>query len=157
MIDMDMGTGAEDLTFREHDAGTVNPTGRLMGTTTTGFTQISPTGTDGAYTFAANTTYTGSLKITRVSATEMQIDGALGATTHSVTDTAFDSDDIGMLAFWANSNVFGSSATAGQPNNGIDFSNVTIEFTPAPVPEPGAAAVMALGLAGLALRRGRRA
>src|SRR5688500_9106692 len=53
MLDMDVGTGAEDISFRAHDAGTVVPTGRLMGTTT-GFTQISPTGPDGAYTFAPN-------------------------------------------------------------------------------------------------------
>jgi hypothetical protein len=132
MLDMDVGTGAEDLSVRAHDAGTVNPTGRLMGTTT-GFTQISPTGPDGAYTFAPNTAYTGSLTLTRTSATDMQITGTLGSASHSVTD-AFDSANVGMLAFWANSNLFGSSATPGEANNGIDFTNVMIEFIP--VPEP---------------------
>jgi hypothetical protein len=141
MLDMDVGTGTEDLNFRQHDAGTVNPTGRLMGTTT-GFANISPSGPDGAYTFAANTSYTGSLTITRSSATEMQVTGTLGAASHSVTDT-FDSASFGMLAFWANSNIFGSSATAGTADNGIDFTNVTIEFIP--IPEPAS-----LGLAGLA-------
>jgi hypothetical protein len=153
MLDMDVGTGAEDFSFRAHDPGTVNPTGRLMGTTT-GFTQISPTGPDGAYTFAPNTTYTGSLSITRLNATDLELTATLGTATHTISD-AFDSANFGMLAFWANSNVFGSSATAGQPNNGIDFSNVTIEFVP--VPEPGAAAALGLLIAGAALRRTRRA
>ena len=142
MLDMDVGTGVEDLGFRQHDTGTVNPTGRLMGTTT-GFVQISPTGPDGAYTLAPNTTYTGSLTLTRVSATDMQVTGTLGSATHSVTD-AFDSADVGMLAFWANSNLFGTSATPGEANNGIDFSNVNIEFIV--VPEPNAALLCAMTL-----------
>jgi hypothetical protein len=124
MLDMDVGTGAEDLNFRRHDAGTVNPTGRLLGTTT-GFTNLSPSGPDGEYAFAPNRNYTGTLTITRRSATEMQLTGTLGTETHSVTD-AFDSASYGMLAFWANSNLFGSSATPGEDNNGIDFSNVKI-------------------------------
>jgi hypothetical protein len=138
MMDMDLGTGTEDLNFRQLDTpiniGAQTPTGRLMGTTT-GFTSISPSGPDGAYTFAANTTYSGSMRVTRTSATEMQISGSLGSATHSVTDT-FDSVDVGMLAFWANSGIFGSSGTPGAADNGIDFSNVTIEFIP--VPEPSA-------------------
>jgi hypothetical protein len=132
MMDMDLGTGAEDLSFREHDPGTLNPTGRLMGTTT-GFTQLSPTGPDGAYVFAANTTYTGSITIALTSVTELQLTGTLDAASHTVTDV-FDSASFGMLAFWANSNVFGSSNTPDTPNNGIDFSNIRIEFFA--VPEP---------------------
>jgi hypothetical protein len=143
MMDMDVGTGAEDLSFRAHDAGTVNPTGRLMGTTT-GFNQISPTGPDGAYTFAPNTTYTGSLTITRLNATDMRLTGTLGTATHTATD-AFDSLNIGMLAFWANSNLFGSSSTPGEPNNGIDFTNVTIELIP--VPEPASLVCVIIGTA----------
>jgi hypothetical protein len=151
MMDMDVGTGSEDLSFRAHDAGTVNPTGRLLGTTT-GFTQISPTGPDGAFVFAPNTTYTGSMTLERLNATDMRISGSLGAATHSVTD-AFDSASIGLLGFWANSNLFGSSSVPGEANNGIDFTNVTIEFIP--VPEPAAA--MAIGMAWIvAAMRGRR-
>jgi hypothetical protein len=147
MMDMDVGTGAEDISFRQLDTpvnvGAQTPTGRLMGTTT-GFTQLSPTGVDGGYTFAANTTYTGTFTITRINATDMQLTGTLGSYSHSNTDT-FDSADIGMLAFWANSNVFGSASTSGTANNGIDFSNIKIEFIP--VPEP--ATPIMLGLAGL--------
>lgn len=152
MMDMDVGTGTEDLNFRQLDtpvSGT-NPTGRLMGTTT-GFTNISPSGPDGAFTFTANTTYTGSLKLTRVSATDMQITGTQGSATHTVTD-AFDSTSYGMLAFWANSATFGSSSTANTADNGIDFSNVQIEFIP--VPEPATFALV--GIAVLLLAGGAR-
>jgi hypothetical protein len=153
MLDMDVGTGAEDLNFRQHDTVPTasTPTGRLMGTTT-GFTSISPSGPDGAYALTPNTTYTGSLTIMRTSATEMQLTGTLGTATHSVTD-AFDSANVGMLAFWANSNIFGTSATPGEANNGIDFSNVRIEFVP--VPEPASIALVGLAGLGLAARRNR--
>jgi hypothetical protein len=159
MMDMDVGTGSEDINFRQHDIvpTAATPTGRLMGTTT-GFTSISPSGPDGAYTLAPNTTYTGSLTVTRSSATEMQLTGTLGSAGHTVTD-AFDSDKFGMLAFWSNSNLFGASATPGEANNGIDFSNVRVEFIP--VPEPGTAWLMVMALTAIGAqtalrRRGRR-
>jgi hypothetical protein len=155
MMDMDMGTGAEDLSFRQHDTAQTasTPTGRLMGTTT-GFTQISPTGPDGAYTFAPNTSYTGSMSITRISATDVEITGTLGSATHTVTD-AFDSTSYGMLAFWANSNVFGSSNTPGAADNGIDFTNVRIEFTAVPEPSAAISAITAM-LVGALLRQRKR-
>lgn len=147
MLDMDVATGTEDISFRQLDTPITasTPTGRLLGTTT-GFTQLSPTGVDGGYTFTANTTYTGSFSMTRVSATDMQVAGTLGAYSHSNTDT-FDSSSVGMLAFWANSNIFGSSPNLGAADNGIHFSNIKIEFVP--VPEPGTLAL--LGMAGLLL------
>ena len=150
MLDMDVGTGTEDLNFRAHDPGTVIPTGRLMGTTT-GFASLSPSGPDGAYVFTPNTTYIGSMTLERISATDMSITATLGLATHTVTD-AFDSVSIGMLAFWANSNVFGSSGAANTPDNGIDFTNVRIEFVP--VPEPSVVAL--LGLAAMSTLRRRR-
>jgi hypothetical protein len=153
MLDMDVGTGIEDISFRQLDTpvnvGAQTPTGRLLGTTT-GFTQLSPTGFDGGYTFTANTTYTGSFTITRISATDMQLTGTLGSYSHSNTDS-FDSADIGMLAFWANANVFGALNTPDTADNGIDFSNITIEYVA--VPEPSTIAMFALGAAGLLLRR----
>jgi hypothetical protein len=151
MMDMDMRTGADDLSFRKHDTGTIDPTGRLMGTTVA-FTQLSPTGPDGAYVFAANTTYTGSLEIKLVSATEVELTGTLGAASHSVVDD-FDSLSYGMLAFWANSNIFGSSSAANTPDNGIDFSNVTIEFIA--VPEPASLFLLTVSGAVVGLRRRR--
>lgn len=153
MLDMDVGTGSEDFSFREHStvATATTPTGRLMGTTT-GFASLSPTGPDAAFAFAANTTYTGSFTITRSSATEVQLAASLGAASHTITDV-FDSSSIGMLAFWVNSNLFGTSSTPGDPNNGIDFSNIKIEYTPA-VPEAGSFTMALLGAIGaLAARR----
>jgi hypothetical protein len=154
MLDMDVGTGTEDINLRQHDTAQTasTPTGRLMGTTT-GFTSISPSGPDGVYAFAPNTTYTGSLTIMRTSAAEVQLTGTLGAATHSVTD-AFDSASYGMLAFWANSNIFGTSATPGEANNGIDFSNVRIEFFP--VPEPVTVFLAATVILMLSAQSGRR-
>ncbi len=111
MMDMDLGDGTtEDLNFREHD--TANATGRLLATTS-GFTSIPNSGPDGAYQFLPNTTYTGSFKVTRISATEMELMGTLdpgigGIAMHTVTD-AFDSDVIDMLGFHINSNIFGST------------------------------------------------
>ena len=158
MLDMDISTsGGEDLNIRQLDTpvnvGATTPTGRLMGTTT-GFTSLGD-GPNGAYTFAANTQYTGTLTLTRTGATEMTVTGTLGAATFSIVDPTFDSTDVGMLAFWANSNVFGSSATQNTPDNGIDFSNVQVEFIPAP--EPGSLSLLAIGSAlTLARRRARR-
>lgn len=158
MMDMDVTTtGLDDLNFREHDATTATPSGRLL-QTNSGFTSIGSSGPDGAYQFAPNTTYTGSLTLTRISATEMEILGTLspgtsGIATHSVTDV-FDSDQVGMLAFHANSNIFGSTSTQNVPDNGIDFSNIKVEFFA--IPEP--ASLILLGLSGamtLASRRRR--
>jgi hypothetical protein len=150
MLDMDVATGTEDFSFRQHetavDVPNQTPTGRLMGTTT-GFTTLSPTGPDGAFTFAPNTTYTGSFTIERISATELELTGTLGAASHSVTDV-FDSANVGMLVFWANSNIFGSSSTPNTADNGIDFSHVRVEFFPIPEPSAFLLGAMALSLVG---------
>jgi len=144
MMDMDVSTAAEDISFRQLDTPVnvpaTTPTGRLMGTTT-GFTQLSPTGVDGGYTFTANTQYTGSMTVTRISATDVQLTGTLGNYSHTNTD-AFDSTSFGLIQFWVNSNIFGSSATAGAADNGIDFSNIKIEFNP--VPEPASMTMLVL-------------
>ncbi|QEG36467.1 hypothetical protein [Bythopirellula goksoeyrii] len=142
MLDMDLGDGtSEDLNFREHD--TANASGRLMATTS-GFNNIPNSGPDGEYQFLPNTTYNGTFNVKRISLTEMELFGSLspganGIATHFTTDV-FDSATIDMLGFHVNSNIFGSSNTAGDLDNGIDFSNVTIEFCP--VPEPSSIALV---------------
>lgn len=155
MLDMDVNKNdmTDDLNFREHtqEPATIVGTGRLMGTTTN-FANISPSGPDEDYSFDPNTTYNGMFQITRINATDVRLDGALDSITYSVNDTA-DSFDFSMLGFHVNSNTFGSSNAAGDPDNGIDFSNVTIEFLP--VPEPTSAA-LALGALALMASAGRR-
>ncbi|MEM7576241.1 MAG: PEP-CTERM sorting domain-containing protein [Planctomycetota bacterium] len=147
MFDMDVNTGSDDINFREHNVGSA--TGRLMATTgSSSFSNISPSGPDGVYSFAANTQYTGSFSIERISATEVELTGTIGGATHTVTDV-FDSAEIGMLAFHANSNQFGSSNSAGDPDNGLTFSNINVEF----IPEPASMSLLALG--GLAMLRRR--
>jgi hypothetical protein len=156
MLDMDVATGTEDFNVRQLDTPVnvpaTTPTGRLMGTTT-GFTSLGDS-PNSIYTFAPNTQYTGSMTLTRTGATEMTITGTLGAATFSVADPTFDSADVGMLAFWANSNVFGSANTANTPDNGIDFSNVKVEFIPAP--EPGSLSLLAIASGLMAARRRTR-
>ena len=48
-----------------------------------------------------------------------------------------------MLAYGASSSAFGSSNTPGDPDNGIDITNVTVEFRP--IPEPSAAVLGLMG------------
>lgn len=148
--DVNKNDDSDDLNFREHTQG-INATGRLMATTSN-FDNISPSGPDEADYFFPNTTYTGMFQITRINATDVRLDGMLNNLSHSVTDTA-DSFDFGMLGFHVNSNTFGSSNSAGDPDNGIDFSNITIEFLP--VPEPSSAALV-LGAVSLLAGIGRR-
>ena len=145
MLDMDVNDGGnDDLNFREHVISSA--TGRLMQTTGNGSFSSFSSGPDGEYLIVANTTYTGSFTITRINATDFELAATLAGASHSVTDT-FDSDSFGMLAFHANGGQFGSSNVAGDPDNGIDFSNVKIEFIP--IPEPSAAVLLLGALASL--------
>ena len=67
----------------------------------------------------------------------------------SPSATAFD-----LLGFHVNAGIFGSSNVVGQPNNGIDFSNIKIETIS--VPEPAALTLMLMGSLLLSVRAGRR-
>jgi len=48
----------------------------------------------------------------------------------SKLDEGSNTNNIGMLAFHANSKTFGGSKKRGAPNNGIDFRNVKVEILP---------------------------
>ena len=145
MIDFDLNTGVTaDIGFREHDLA--SPSGRLLGTTAEWISMGS--GPDANYAFAPNTQYVGVFSVTRTGADSLDIFGSLsqGATllaSHTLSDASGIANHFGLLAFWANSNVFGSSATPGAPDNGIDFSNITVELI---VPEPSSAALLLTGL-----------
>lgn len=153
LLDYDVNTGATaDINFRDHNVGSAS--GRLLATTGGGSFSSFSSGPDAGYAFVANTTYTGSFSIERV-ASGLELTGTIGSDTYSFTDTAPDTFDIGLLAFHVNSNQFGSSNSAGDPDNGIDFSNIRVDFTAAAVPEPSSAALLLIGFAGFCSRRRR--
>jgi len=143
--DINMADATDDISIREHI--TPNSTGRFTGTTTE-WTQLG-TGPDADYAFTPNTVYVGVIAVTRTGADSMDIFGSLSdnnglLASHTRSDTSGIANHFGLLAFWANSGNFGSSGTIGQPDNGIDFSNIKIEYTP--VPEPSTAALLLGGL-----------
>lgn len=150
MLDMDVyATGdaaatASDLNFRSNNQDVLFGTGRLM-STTTGWSNISPSGPDVGYTWAPNTEYTGSFTIARVDATTVSLKGTLDGASYFNSDE-FDSVNFGMFGFHVNSNKFGSTNQGGEADNGLDFSRVTIEVLP--IPEPSSIALV-LGAAAL--------
>ena len=155
MLDLDVYNNSDlvaaagaDINFREHTQSNITGTGRLMATTSN-FSSLT-SGPDEGYVFDPNTQYTGSITIERISATEIEITGTHNGATWSQTDV-FDSVNFDMFAMHANSNKFGSSNSAGDPDNGLDFSNIKVEFLP--IPEPASLALVGLG--GLAILRRR--
>lgn len=151
MMDWDVNTGTDNIFFREHNMALT--TGQLMAQTAD---YASLSGGGNIYSFAANTTYAGVLSLTRTGADTLDLTGTLlQGTTELSTYTATDSSGIvntlGMLAFQATSGTFGSSGTPGLADNGVDFSNITIEYLP--VPEPSSAALLLTGMLFLIRRR----
>jgi hypothetical protein len=145
MMDYDVNTGTDNITFREHNTSLT--TGQLLAQTAD-YNLLSQGGS--VYSFAANTTYTGVMALTRTGTDTLDLTGSLsqGATllsTYTGTDASGIVNHIGMLAFQVGSATFGSSSTPGTPDDGIDFSNIKVEVTTA-VPEPSVVAL--LGVAG---------
>jgi hypothetical protein len=157
MMDWDLNTGSENIFFREHD--TTLTSGQLMSQTGD---YISLSGGGNTYSFFANTTYTGVMSVKRTGADTLDLTGTLfqGSTelsTHTATDSSGIVNSFGMLGLHMNSNTFGSSNVPGDPNNGVDFTNVKIEFFA--VPEPSSSALLLTGLLvlGRSVRRRARA
>lgn len=157
MVDYDVNTTGTtpNIQFRERSNAA---SGQLMAATGD-FANISSGGT--AYSFAANTNYTGVLSITKT-ATGLDLTSSLsqGATllsTYTANEATPTTSAFGMLAFHVNSNVFGTSATPNTADNGIDFTNIKIEFIAA-VPEPSGAlfGALCLGLMGIRATMRRR-
>ena len=151
MTDLDVNTATSDVALRER---TNAASGQLLAATGD-YTALGNGGTVG-YAFAANTSYTGVFSITRTAAgldlTGSISQGASLLSTFTASDATASTTSFGMLGFHANSNTFGSSNTVNAADNGIDFSNIRIDFIPA-VPEPASAAAISAGLIGLCRRR----
>ena len=122
------------------------------------YTQVGTAG-GSSYSFAANTTYTGVFSLTRTGADTLDLSGSLFQgvsllSTWTVSDPSGIVSTIGALGFHVNANMFGSSSTVGAPDNGIDFSNITIEYVA--VPEPSTWAMLGLGCLMFVLAQRRR-
>jgi hypothetical protein len=146
----------DDTAIRKHDVAATD--GRLLGTTAE-WDDLGD-GPDDDYAFAANTQYEGIFSVARLSADSVEISAMLSQagtemSSFSVIDSTSAVTSFGVLAFWANSNAFGAVNTVNTPNNGIDFSNITIEIVA--VPEPSTAAMVFGGMLLLGVSRRMRA
>lgn len=129
-LDVSSTVGVQNLGFRESLAA--RTTGRMLGTST-GFTSISSGGT--AYAFAADSAYTVVFSVlvgaSDVTLTTSLLDaGSSVLSTYSATGTAGVST-FDTMAFWANSNTFGS-ATSAIADNGITFTDISVDVTTVP-------------------------
>ncbi|MEM9352326.1 MAG: hypothetical protein AAGA92_04880 [Planctomycetota bacterium] len=162
MADFDVNTGsAADVSIREHN--TVPPVpldgvnGRFLGTTGE-WTNLGSS-PDAGYSFTANTDYVGVFSVLRTSVDEMVVFSSMSeaggalldeeARIDSASDTNGQGNNFGMFGVWVNSNTFGSTNSAGDPDNGITLTNVVVRTF---VPEPTTAVLLLVGLAVAPLR-----
>lgn len=128
MIDYDVNLSdptLANINIRKHKDDTQ---GRLLGTTK-GYSGLGAGGD--MYQFAAGSAYTGEMVVTKLG-NGVEIAGALYQngellSTFAHVDEASDVNNFGMLGFHVNSKTFGSSKKAGEPDNGLDFTNVKVE------------------------------
>lgn len=103
--------------------------GRLMGTYK-GYDLLAEGGP--SFTFEPNRTYSGFVSLTKtnsgleISSELSNEDGVMTAFSHFDEDSIVN--NIGMMAFHVNSKTFGYSSSPGEPDNGIEFSNVKLEI-----------------------------
>ena len=134
------GGGTQDTDFRKHDVTATS--GRFLGTTGE-WTSMSSSA-DAGYAFAPNTDYVGTFSITRTGTdshelfSSLQLAGGAILDSHITSDNSSIANNFGMLGFWVNSNAFGSTNSAGNPDNGITFTNVLIQTTSV---DPGTAII----------------
>ncbi len=127
MIDFDINlkdASAANIDIRKHK---IDKQGRLLGTTK-GYTRLG--GGGDPYQFEPETTYTGTMSI-QILANGVNIHGSLSKDGNVISEYSFidegsEINNYGMLAFHVNSKTFGSSKKADTPDNGLDFSNVTL-------------------------------
>src|SRR5580765_7874481 len=73
MMDWDVGTGTENIMFRQHDV--TQTTGQLMANTSPDYINLSGGGS--TYSFAPNTSYSGVLSVKRTGADSLDLTGTL--------------------------------------------------------------------------------
>ena len=172
--EFDINTASADLAIRTNNINEIDDldgdlpddlqTGRLLATTD-GFTFVE-SGPDNGFAIAPNTQYTGTFALeldaggdlivtqTLVGGTvnESFISGAVPFTDDvAAGDAGVNTLTFDFLGFSATGDAFGSVNDAGVADNGADFNNVTVTFTP--VPEPASMALLAGGAMMLAGRR----
>lgn len=131
MVDYDVNTGEENITFRERLPGN-GARDRLL-STTDNFEGIGDSG-GSLYTFTDNTTYTVSYKVTRTGEEELTFMSSLMVgqnllSNHTEVDSTGIEPGFDLLGLHANSNTFGTSNTPDTPDNGIDFQQITLTYT----------------------------
>ncbi|MDB4769782.1 hypothetical protein OAG33_01040, partial [bacterium] len=130
-FDVNMVAATDDTGIRKHTVP--NASGRFLSTSSEWISLGSSADAD--YSILANTEYDGVISLIRTGEDSMQIFGSLSQNgvrldSYTATDASGIANNIGMLGFWANSNTFGSNIANGDPDNGISFSNVTVELNP---------------------------
>jgi len=123
-LDVEGADPATDLDIRRSDPSV---TGRSI-STSSGFSSIG-NGPDVGYVFEPNTEYTVVLTVTRTAASTLDIKADFAGATFTATDLLPASFNIGMLAINSSSGAFGSSNTAGDPDNGIDINSFNVQST----------------------------
>lgn len=159
MSSFDIATGTEDVRILRHREDPLIDDGRFMSTTGE-WNTLDDSANDG-YSFAAATEYVGVLTITRSGADEMTIFSSMsqGATLmasfSAVDGTGSIPTTFDMLGFQVNSNTFGTSNSPDTADNGIDFTNINLVYTPVPEPSTYVFLFGALAFVLVFLRRRR--
>lgn len=153
-FDVNPSTTTANIQFRQRTSAT----SQNLLSATGDYTSISSGGS--IYSFAANTTYTGVFSLMRTGLDALDLTGSLYQgtsllSTYTGTDSSGIVSSVGALGFHINSNIFGSSGTVGAADNGIDFSNIKIEYIEA-VPEPSVLALSAAALFSMGFFRNRK-
>lgn len=147
-LDVESADAGTNLNIRRSQPST---TGRFI-STSSGFDNLGSS-SDIGYAIGADTVYTATISAIRTAGGGLDVTTTFLGNSFTVSDAAPSSFDFNMLGYGASSGAFGSSNSAGDPDNGLDITNVTVEFNP--VPEPSTAL---LGLAGgLMLLKRRKA
>ena len=134
-LDIENADSGTDLDIRRSDPST---TGRLL-TTSSGFTALG-NGDDIGYVIEPNTEYTADITVVRTETNGLEIIAEFLGNSFTIDDANPASFNFDMLALYANSNAVGLSNSPGDDpsvinDNGIDITNVAVNYTPFFSPE----------------------